>query len=82
MQIRYRDTGILGVASSFNLSAKVIINDDSAFERDLDVWLEQKQCWKSMDEAFRDCDLITDDHNTHFFEPLTEADRARGYTLY
>jgi hypothetical protein len=60
---------------------EVLTGDDSAPPSELDVWLEATQSWKPMDQAFRDRDLICDNHNTCFFEPPTPEDRARGYTL-
>jgi hypothetical protein len=37
--------------------------------------------WKSMPQAFRDYDLVTDNLNVRFMEPPTPADRERGYVL-
>jgi len=48
--------------------------------KDLDVWLEQKQEWKDMKQAFRDHDLITDNYNKYFFEPRNEEERKRGFS--
>jgi len=69
-------------SSRFNTSAlaEVILPDDSEFTSELDVWLEQKQEWKDMNQAFEDHDLITNNLNTSFFEPPTEEDRKRGFT--
>jgi hypothetical protein len=53
---------------------------DSMYTGDLEVLLSSGE-WKFMPHALRDHDLITDDYNTHFFEPANEADRERGYTL-
>lgn len=54
---------------------------DSIFCSDLDVWLEKKQEWKSLPNAMRDHDVITDNYNSYILEPPTEEDRKRGYTL-
>ena len=43
--------------------------------KDFDVWLESKQEWKDMAQAFRDKDLIIDNYNTIFFEPKTQEDK-------
>ncbi len=51
------------------------------FIKDLDVFLESNNQWKDMRSAFKDCDLITDNYNTCFFEPVCEEDKKRGYTL-
>jgi hypothetical protein len=82
-QVRYKKTRSTAWASRFNVStlAEVLTGDDSPSISELDVWLEQKQCWKDMGDAFRDRDLITDNYNTCFFEPQNEEDRKRGFTL-
>lgn len=54
---------------------------DSCFIRDLEVWVEALPEWKDMRQAFKDKDLIIDNHNTCFFEPTLEEDRERGFTL-
>lgn len=61
--------------------AEVLTGDDSPSIYELDVYLEQKQCWKSLADAFRDHDVIVDNYNSRFFEPQTEEDRQRGFTL-
>ena len=45
--------------------------------RDLEVWIEALQEWKNMYSALIDCDLIVDDHNIHFFEPINEEQKQR-----
>jgi hypothetical protein len=69
------------VSSQFNVSGicEVNMGDDSAFMRDLDVFLEAKQEWKDLLQAFKDHNLITDNYNTLFFEPRNEEERIRGY---
>lgn len=52
---------------------------DSMFISELDVYL--KSGWKDMRQAFKDRDLIPDNLNTCFFEPLTPEDRQRGFVL-
>lgn len=55
---------------------------DSMFIKDLDVFIEADEIgWKDMRQAFKDKDIIIDNYNTTFFEPTTDADRERGYTL-
>jgi len=83
MRCRYKKTGYEFNASSFNTSAlaEVLTGDDSAFIRDLDVFLEATGEWKDMGLAFRDRDLITDNYNTYFFEPKTDEERKRGYAV-
>lgn len=50
------------------------------FAKDLEVFIEAKQEWMAFGEAQKNHDIITDNHNTCFFEPRTPEDRARGYT--
>jgi len=58
------------------------------FFKELDVFIEAtskvtgKQIgWKDLRAAFKDKDLIVDNFNTHFFEPVSEEDRERGWAL-
>ena len=83
MKICYRNTGEIGAASQFNIYAtsEVLTGDNTVYIRDLDVWIEALQTWKSLADAFRDRDVIVDNYNTYFFEPTNEEDRKRGYTL-
>jgi hypothetical protein len=84
MQVRYKKHPNETIfASRFNelALAEIILPDTSEFISELDVWLEQKEEWKDMNQAFADKDLIIDNFNTHFFEPPTEEDRKRGFTL-
>ena len=57
------------------------MGDDSAFFHDLDVFLESKKDWKDFRQALADHDLITDNHNTMFFEPNNENEKMRGFRL-
>lgn len=83
MKIRDQKTGEIGAASQFNIHAinEVLTGDDSAYIHELDVWIEAFQDWKPLADAFRDRDVIVDNLNTYFFEPTTEEDKKRGYTL-
>lgn len=97
MKVRYKEsfdrfskgTGELieGYSGDFNihsLSEVLVRGDwgaDTSYQKDLDVFLESKQEWKDMRQAFADRDIIIDNHNTCFFEPTTKEDRERGYTL-
>ena len=87
MKVRTKIAKDEGQASRFNTSTtdEVIMyftegDADSMFIRELDVWIEPNG-WKDMAAAFADHDIITDNHNTCFFEPKDEEDRKRGYTL-
>jgi hypothetical protein len=88
MKVRFLERpDVTGVASSFNTHGlgEVILGfdgeggADSCYISDLEVFLEARQEWKDMQQAFRDRDLIIDNYNTIFAEPRTAADRERGY---
>jgi hypothetical protein len=88
LKVRYKNNvETTGYASNFNMASvsEVLVQGDwggdSAFQKDLDVFLEFKQKWKDMRKAFEDHDIITDNYNTVFFEPYNKEDKKRGYTL-
>lgn len=88
MKIRNKKTGEVGSAREFNTSSlsEILVffengGADSDYIQNYDVFLESKQEWKDMSEAFKDKDLIIDNHNTYFAEPQNEEDRKRGYFL-
>lgn len=70
-------------SSKFNTHAlsEIDVGDDSAFIKDLDVYVEALGEWKDLNQAFADRDLIPDNYNVHFYEPKTDEDRERGYFL-
>lgn len=79
---------LTGEASDFNTSSLFEVHmyfdhgdADSVFTSDIEVFLKSKQEWKQLDLCFKDKDVITDNYNTCFFEPESEEDRERGYTL-
>lgn len=83
MRLRYKATGEECGFQGLNVYAlsEVLTGDDSAFMRDLDVYLEKTNppSWKDLLQAFKDKDVIVDNRNTTFREPLNEQERARGY---
>ena len=81
--LRYKKTKIETSSNRFNLHSlnEVALPDDSCPINQLEVFLEATQEWKDMADAFHESALITDNHNTVFFEPRTKEDRERGYTL-
>ena len=83
MKLRYKEIFEETSSNRFNMHSpsEILLPDDSAFIHDLDVYLKNKEEWKDMNEAFRDKDLIVDNHNTIFFEPKNKENRERGYTL-
>jgi len=83
MKMRYKKTGRITFSSKFNVGGlfEVITEDDSAFIKDLDVYLESKKEWKDLGQAFKDKDLIPDNLNVYFFEPINKKEREQGYRL-
>jgi hypothetical protein len=85
MRLRYKQTQVETGGSYFNMSAccpdEVLTGDDTIPVPELEVFIEAKQEWKDMGQAFRDHDLITDNYNTHFFEPKNDTERLCGYRL-
>lgn len=89
MKVRNKATGasrVQGDASYFNTHAlnEIIVgfedgSMDSCYIKDFEVLVDGE--WIDMREAFRLRLLITDNYNTRFFEPATEEDKVRGYTL-
>jgi len=89
MKVRGKVSNIIWYSNKFNVHglSEIIIQHseygaDSAYIKDFDIFLEQKQEWKDMAQAFKNKDLITDNHNIYFFEPKNEEDRKRGFTLF
>jgi hypothetical protein len=59
--------------------AEVLTGDDSAFFSDLEIFLDSKQDWKCLSQAFKDGDVITDNYNTIFRESKNTEERERGW---
>lgn len=77
---------LLGSASRFNIHGIGAIfvcwrDGDMSEEMGRNLEVEIDGEWKPLTDAFKDHDLITDNHNTRFFKPPTPEDRERGYTL-
>ena len=83
MRLRYKATGEECGFQGLNVHAlyEVLTGDDSVYIHDLDVYLEKTSPpgWKDLKQAFKDNDVITDNCNTTFREPLNEQERAQGY---
>ena len=87
MKVRLKDKpNVVFSSSKFNVHGigEVIgcgenFGCDLFFVKELDVLMDEE--WKDMSEAFRNHDLIVDNYNTYFFQPKTEEDRKRGFTL-
>jgi hypothetical protein len=92
MKLRLKKTGEECTSGKFNVHAmsEIIVcgghDDDTywmdtCFISDFDCFVEATQEWKDLGAAFKDHDVIVDNYNTYFFEPATEEDKKRGYTL-
>jgi len=87
MKILKIDTGEIGSSSKFNTSSfsEIIVYFDDWMDTDYMsnyyVFIEATQKWMTFKEAFKQKYIITDNHNTCFFEPKNEEDKERGYTL-
>lgn len=86
MKARNKKTGDLGHSSKFNMHAilEIIVcfdegDCDSDYISNYDVYLESKQTWKPLDEAFRDKDIIEDNYCSEFREPRNEEEKQRGW---
>jgi hypothetical protein len=86
MKVRQKSTGSTGQASRFNTHGLgeifVGFDDgdmDSMMLADFDVFLPKLRQWKDMRQAFADKDIIPDNYNVCFGEPLNDEDRERGY---
>lgn len=86
-QIRRKKTGEIGTSREFNTYAmsEILVYFDTWMDTDFiseyDVFLEQSTKWKDLSQAMRDKDIITNNHNTRFFEPPSTEDRKRGFTF-
>jgi len=94
MRVKHKEKGYLGYSSDFNICgmSEIIVHfddesdgtpngADSDYISNYEVFIEATQEWKDLHQAFKDKDVITDNYDTHFFEPTTKEDRERGFTL-
>jgi hypothetical protein len=93
MRVRLKDKPqATGRASSFNVHAMFEIvmyfdgedgfdGCDSVYGSDVEVFVTKLGAWKTLSQAMKDRDVITDNLNTEFFEPANDADRERGFAL-
>ncbi len=85
MRVRFTDNPTIeGFSGRFNIASidEVIVGfdvggADSCYIRDLDIQIGDE--WMTLQEAFKNHDVIIDNYNTHFFEPRNQEDRERGY---
>jgi hypothetical protein len=85
VRVRLKDKPeVTGTSSKFNGSFEVLVTFeggemDSVFTSDLEVLIGGE--WKDLGLSLDKKDIITDNHNTEFFEPQDEAEKLRGYKL-
>lgn len=82
MKLRYLESKKeIGNFSRFNVVAmsEIDVGDDSVFIKDLECWVESKQAWMPLSEAFAQSLVIVDNYNTYFREPKNEEEKSRGY---
>jgi hypothetical protein len=95
MRVRYTDRpGITGFTEKFNThglgEVELFFDGGDATSEEiklLDVLLEhplpssvyKQGAWVPLSDAFKSNDVITDNYNVRFFEPASEADKARGW---
>ena len=90
MKVRLKDSPeVVGFALQFNIHTvspqEIIVGFDNGeidtdYMRNYEVLLSSGE-WKDAIQAYQDHDIITDNYNVRFFEPSTDEDRKRGYTL-
>ncbi len=89
MKVRTKK-GSEGTSGNFNLASileVIVVFDDDGFQdtfpkRDLDIWISNKNQWMDLKMAFETHEVITDNNNESFFEPGSDEDRKRGFTLW
>jgi hypothetical protein len=89
MKLRQKATGVICHSDRFNthgLSEIIVYFDDDCdsdyiTNYEVELGIGDEVYWKDLSQAFKDRDVISDNHNTWFFEPKNEEDKKRGYTL-
>ena len=81
MRLRYKQNKKEFDSSRFNPigMSEILTGDGSVFTEECDIFINNQ--WKDLGQAFRDHDIITDNHDTIFFIPRTPKDKERGFTL-
>lgn len=83
----HKDTGLIAHSNSFNMHglSEIVVGYegdggmDSSPVRDWMVWIEKKNQWKGLSQAFKDRDVIEDNYCQFFKEPANEQERKQGY---
>lgn len=86
MKVRNKANGSEGYSNTFNVHAlsEIIVcfldsDCSSEFISDYEVYLESKQEYMDMLQAFKEKLIITDNYNTNFREPKDDQERERGW---
>lgn len=85
MIVKNKKTGTKGHSDTFNVHAlsEIIVtfpdNYSSEYIADYDVYLESRQAWYDMQDAFREKLIIPDNYNTRFREPVNAAEQEKGW---
>ena len=68
-------------AKGFNVHAmcEIDVYEDSIPCSELEIFIDSKQEWKNLHQAFKDGDIVRDNYNQYFREPKTEEERKRGW---
>lgn len=88
MKFRHKVTGNECSGSNFNMHSMgeiIMYGDDDMWTDspvEYDVFIEATGNWMDYYEARKSHLIINDNYNTRIFEPETEEDKIRGYTLY
>jgi hypothetical protein len=87
MKFKHKEKGYECEGSNFNMhsiSEIIMYGDDDMWTdspAEYDVFIEATQEWMDYYEARKQNLIINDNYNTRIFEPETEEDKIRGYTL-
>jgi hypothetical protein len=83
-----QNNNVKGTSNSFNTLTvgEVLVHFDdgsmtSMYISDLDVLITRELKWIPLSEAFKQKLVITDNYNTHFFEPKDKEEKIRGYRI-
>lgn len=85
MKVKNKTTSTIGYSNKFNIHAisEIIVtfkegDCSSEFISDYEVQLKTGE-FKDMSTAFKDKDLISDNYNTEFREPINTEEFKRGW---
>ena len=88
MKFKHKEKGYECQGDRFNMHSMgeiIMYSEDdmwSDFPWEYDVFIKANQQWMDYTEARKQNLIINDNYNSRIFEPQTEEDKVRGYTLY